>query len=330
MNQTGTIKEDRLKLIQKIRNLIEMNNINQLINLINRSIIHGININYNKILNIASDVGNKQIVELALNNNAIPNNTSHYIPDAVAYALVYNRIDILKLLLENGADVDKLYKYADLKISDIPDIPDNKILCNLIPDVDNEDNVYFCVVPLMIAIINNNKLVVEMLLKFNANTNIYSNILLLAIDIGNIDIIKLLIDNGCDINKTSYENRYHDPLLCAIINGNMNIIKLLIDSGAVRKNIQLRNIYNKLLENPDDTFNRDVIMLLVDSGFKDDYLVEEDNIKSIILQKEIDKLKYTLKDINDKNEELKTQLLYQPGGKGYLEAKEHFEKNSIY
>lgn len=44
-------------------------------------------------------------------------------------------------------------------------------------------------------------------------------------------VVKLLIENGCDINAVSNILVYPTPLLCAILGGNLEAVKFLIESG---------------------------------------------------------------------------------------------------
>lgn len=54
------------------------------------------------------------------------------------------------------------------------------------------------------------------------------------------------------------------------------------------------------------------------------YVISKNN-KIISLEEEIEILEEEIKKLKEENEKLKTEVLYQPGGKGMLDAKSNFE-----
>jgi ankyrin repeat protein len=94
--------------------------------------------------------------------------------------------------------------------------------------------------PLMVALNINNKDkdIIKLLLDNGADVNTISNYgmtpLMVAFNINNKkdkDIIKLLLDNGADVNAQDYDGR--TPLLFAVLNNyDKDIIQLLVDTGA--------------------------------------------------------------------------------------------------
>ena len=100
---------------------------------------------------------------------------------------------------------------------------------------------------LSVAVINNRIEIVKLLLSKGANINSQnatrSTPLYYAVSFYYINIIKLLINNGADVNISDING--NTPLHVACINGDYDIIKLLIDNNA---NINLKNSlqYNPL------------------------------------------------------------------------------------
>lgn len=135
-------------------------------------------------------------VELLLKKNANPN-----ITHSLHRACKKQNLSIVKLLVENGADVNATNKYGTTAL-------------------------YY-------AIDNNSASmeIVELLLKNNANPNV-DTILHIACRNQNLKIIKLLVENGADVNFI--DNNGRTALFDAINakNANKEIIRYLIANGA--------------------------------------------------------------------------------------------------
>ena len=75
----------------------------------------------------------------------------------------------------------------------------------------------------------------------------------------NIDIIKLLLDHGADINATNYWKT--TPLMYACVYGNLAVIKFLLEHGA---DMSMRNYWGKTAKDRAVEYNRvDCVQLLV-------------------------------------------------------------------
>ncbi len=83
---------------------------------------------------------------------------------------------------------------------------------------------------------------IKKILKYKPNINYYNHhydcAIRLAIYNGNYEIIKLLIDNGADVNLILDDDKKHmqneiSPISTSVYNGNYEISKLLIDNGAI-------------------------------------------------------------------------------------------------
>ena len=137
------------------------------------------------------------------------------------YACREGNLEIVKFLLENGSN-------------------------------NNKTNRYSTIYPIFDAITSNNEKTLFSILKLLIdngadvnNSDSFGNTLLhYAVDRENKDLIELLINAGCDINKTFRHDR-DTPLHYACFQKNEKLISTLIQNGADRDII---NIYNKTPE----------------------------------------------------------------------------------
>ena len=97
----------------------------------------------------------------------------------------------------------------------------------------------------------------------------YDSPIIKSIKLNNIDAVRLLIESGADVNKTS-SVLFHPPIIYAIEQENIEIMKLLIDAGANlyferldNKNILEYAVYNFLKSN---NHNFDVIKTLIEAN----------------------------------------------------------------
>jgi ankyrin repeat protein len=59
---------------------------------------------------------------------------------------------------------------------------------------------------------------------------------------GQIDIVKLLIETGADINAKNYNGYESTPLMYALVAEHLEVVKLLIKAGA---NVNAKNIWGE-------------------------------------------------------------------------------------
>ncbi len=94
------------------------------------------------------------------------------------YAVSLGKADAVKIILEAGADIEKVFERET---------------------------------PLMIAVLFNQKAIVNLLLKYNAAINGHNNegetAFILAAKENNVEIMKLLYEKGADINKKDYDGK---------------------------------------------------------------------------------------------------------------------------
>ena len=151
---------------------------------------------------------NFDIVKLLVENGADVNIVSDKLTSPLYYAVIFEDVNIVKYLIDNGAEVNNRGFYLDRTAL--------HQACNL----DRKD-------------------IVKLLLEHNINVNIRDDkgetALHYAVINNNTDIIKLLIDNGTEINARNYEGQ--TALHIAVIYKNIEAIKTLLDSG-INKNIK--------------------------------------------------------------------------------------------
>jgi len=180
------------------------------------------------------------------------------------------------------------------------------------PNIRDSDDSF----PLIKASSNNNRYMVENMLSNDGNPNVYdnngNNALMYAIENGNVDIVKLLIDKGVYIEKPfrfsssniDSELNGRTPLNYAIFKNNKDVVKLLIKAGAdVNKEDDKGYtplVYAKLNK------NKEIIDILEKSGAKKDITLD----KAINIQNK-DVVELLIKegvDLNRENENGYTPL----------------------
>lgn len=131
------------------------------------------------------------LIDIKDKNNNIP----------IHYAIEFNNIEAIKLLIENGSDMN---------------------------DVDNNEfnSLHLAIQTENIDIV---KLILNTRIDINARINTGENALHLASNYQNIEICKLLINAGININARDFENEF-SSLDYSINNNNYEITKLLLDN----------------------------------------------------------------------------------------------------
>lgn len=150
------------------------------------------------------------------------------------WAVYKENKDIVKLLLENGADIES----TDLKNGNTPlflsanNLEITKLLIDKGANVNAKNKEGFS--PLAFAVEANNIEVVKLLLKKGSDVNDTNSWdetpLMMASGIGAKDIAKILIDKGADVNMKS--DIGVTALLLATNGKHFEIVKLLLKNGA--------------------------------------------------------------------------------------------------
>jgi ankyrin repeat protein len=184
-------------------------------------------------LDAATERGRVEIVKLLLDEGADVNWTNEYGWTALYAAVYYGHIEIVKLLLHSGADVNKSNNNGGAALyRAIQD--DNKTIVKLLLDSGADPNKAdkFGRTPLTEAVqFSYNQIrIVELLLDSGADkdkANVYGRTpLYIAAYNGHIDTVKLLLDAGADINKA--DKWGWTPLRWAAHEGFDQIVKLFV------------------------------------------------------------------------------------------------------
>ena len=165
------------------------------------------------------------------------------------FAIDKESINIVNLLLTNGAQIElttaisgftSLYRAVR---SDSIKIVDILLKNGAKPSIDIIDTsqFYSC---LHLAVLNKSNTIIKLLIDNGANINIKDSKsqtpLHHAVSQGSLEIVKLLIKSGADISSKTINGQ--TPLHFAVSQGSLEIVKLLIESGA---NISLTNNYGQ-------------------------------------------------------------------------------------
>lgn len=148
--------------------------------------------------------GNRDIVEILLAARADPNGNSRW-ETTLEAALKYNFLDIAKLLLVAGADVDQLQASPDRQT------------------------------PLQFAVKKKSAEMVKLLLDVGADANRRGGnkndgtALTIAVSSGSVEIVTLLLAAGADPNISTIG--LFTPMECAVKRNSMEMVKLLVNKG---------------------------------------------------------------------------------------------------
>ena len=148
---------------------------------------------------------NKEIVQELINRGAVVNSVEKGEDTALHIAAQKGNLDIVKMLVENGADLNAIYK-ANSGLS-----------------------------PLCIAILNYHIEVVEYLIGMGAdvnyiNENHSASVIQSAVKCGNYEVFCLVVD------KLSVECDWTEVLISAIRGGNLDILKYIVEKKGAKVN----------------------------------------------------------------------------------------------
>ena len=89
------------------------------------------------------------------------------------------------------------------------------------------------------AVKENNLEIVRLLIELGAEVNdedrvFYDNEAPLAIAAskGNLEMVKLLVDSGATVNIPLKDPEYWTPLMCGVSSNNLDVVKFLVEAGA--------------------------------------------------------------------------------------------------
>ena len=260
------------------------------------------------LIPLAAKYKNIEIVKLLINkgmdvNEPYQRTKSTITTALIEAAMVNGNIDVVKVLIDTGADINAVESYLNktalLMAIEYSDNETIELLIKYKADInhiDNEGNA-----PIDIATRLNKTDIVNLLIKNGAPNDLARAIkygvtdqveyllsksknidaldsngdtaLALAIKENNVNLVKMIINKGANINIISFINNYSDeysPLMIASKNGNKEIVNLLIKNGA---NVNLLNsssmsalmttTYDRHLITPEQI---EVMKILIDAG----------------------------------------------------------------
>ncbi|XP_057318326.1 uncharacterized protein LOC130663224 [Microplitis mediator] len=196
---------------------------------------HGANINtvhdLETPLNIAISNGNKEVVELLIENKADVKAAPGFLNSLLHMAIKKNNFEILDILI--NIDPTEVYpSYGQPPLLTAVRENNFEMTRYLIKFGADVNTCYDY--PLHIAVNNNNKNIVKLLIENKANVNFITesgvSALGIAVEEESFELVKILLDSGANINLSS--DKDYSPLQHAIMKGNYRIAKYLINHGA--------------------------------------------------------------------------------------------------
>ena len=223
----------------------------------------GSNVNYaygeETSLLCAVSTHDEEILKVLLENGADANKmTPVNKMNAVAIAIILNDETILRLLLSYGAKVNEpcCQRLTPLQLSMNKSVNVSKVLLQNGADVQQvmqmrgSNEVFITSPPLIHAVETNNLYLASILLEHGEDINqsygeCTNSAIHFAILQGNCDILKLLIQNGANLNKRN--GRGHTPLGLALHNcdKNKDIAETLITAGCSMSKGSIINVFQR-------------------------------------------------------------------------------------
>ncbi|MHC4534324.1 MAG: ankyrin repeat domain-containing protein [Planctomycetota bacterium] len=177
-------------------------------------------------LHIAAINGHKEVIKLLLENGADVNAGHNLNRTAAEYAIRGNHNDIVELLISKGADVSPLHLAISKK-------DETKARRLIEAGADVNKRTQYGTTPLHIAVYSDLKNIVKLLISKGADVNNKDNwdwTPLHSAVYSSKDMVELLIDKGAD--TTARDGNYRAPLWYAKKRGHAEIIDLLRKHGA--------------------------------------------------------------------------------------------------
>ncbi len=222
------------------------------------------------------------IVKFLLASNAdpnyIPNQETEISPLGYAALSKTNKSDIIKILVENGADVNghtnngiTPIMHSMVSSDNHPNIENIKTLLSYKPDVNVVDNSGYPVLFWAINHTNDMSDIIKLLIEHGANLNRKyhdggTTILTQAIHFGeaHINNIRTLIDGGENVNLLT-DNKW-SALMEAVSKKDKNIIQLLLENGADINIITTHGDTGLMYLARDENDTSELIRLFIKSG----------------------------------------------------------------
>ena len=240
---------------------------------------------------------NGKILEKLIKAGAEVNTQYQYGYSPLHSAATHNNYEAVKILLKHGATVNQMSKPIETPLPDPDDYPDKKCYEEIKKHTEKLNSKKIGDTPIFSAINRGNSDILRLLIDAGADVNGESNIdrspLFRAIRDGDKEKVRLLLENGADVNITNDEGE--TALHSAALYGNKEILELLLDYN-VDINNRMKDDKTPILMLAtgfcDDT---EIFKLFVDRG-ADIYI--KDNNDSTVLEHLAGCEKYKDKVIN--------------------------------
>jgi len=185
-----------------------------------------------------------QVINDIKSNNIDDINITHNKKFILYTAIINNNIQLVILLLQYGAKINK--KYNGLSLLYISYINNYFDIFKLLLDNDINLNVKIDKKPLLAILIENNDFnYIELILKYNVNINILddnnNNLLYYCITYNRPKILILLLQNNIKVNKKF--NNGNNILTTSVIDKKLNFVKIIIENSDI--NFEFKNYDNK-------------------------------------------------------------------------------------
>ena len=206
-------------------------------------------------LAICMEMENKveELLKNGSNVNGMIPSLKHKSMPYLIYACIKKNLDIVKILIKHGADVNVTYEYGNSNLTALQwlikpsnDLNQNKIFLELLKHGADANKVVdpFKLTSLHIAAREGNSEAIKHILNYHDNINPIDLIgltpLHYAIKNEHNSCVTLLLEAGCEVNPTNKNIFSSSPLQFATLNRNAEIVSQLIENGA-KVNVQDRS-----------------------------------------------------------------------------------------